>query len=45
MKTSDDWKVENLKMILGRMQGWQLETFQESYKHKKDKDFSFKKAL
>ena len=45
-KTSDNWKVENLKIILGRMQGWQRETFQESYKHKKDKGISiFKKSL
>ena len=35
-----------LKIILERMQGWQLETFQESYKHKKDKGISlFKKSL
>ena len=45
-KTSDDWKIENLKIILSRMQGWQLETFQESYKYKKAKGISlFKKSL
>ena len=45
-KTSQNWKVENLRIILGRMKGWQLETFQESYKHKKDKGISlFKKSL
>ena len=45
-KTSHNWKVENLRIILGRMKGWQLETFQESYKHKKDKGISlFKKSL
>tara|TARA_B100001248_G_C27364242_1_gene448084 strand:+ start:1027 stop:1290 length:264 start_codon:yes stop_codon:yes gene_type:complete len=45
-KTSDEWKNENLKTILERMQGWQLETFRESYKHKKDKGISlFKKSL
>ena len=45
-KTSDNWKVENLKIILGRMQGWQLETFKESYRHKKDNGISlFKKKL
>ena len=27
---SDDWKEENLKIIITRMQGWQLETFKES---------------
>ena len=38
------WKEENLKLIKSRMQGWQLETFKESYSHKKDKGLSlFKK--
>jgi len=45
-KTSDSWKEENLKIILERMQGWQLETFKESYRHKKDNGISlFKKNL
>ena len=45
-KTSDSWKEENLKIILKRMQGWQLETFKESYRHKKDNGISlFKKNL
>ena len=45
-KTSNSWKEENLKIILGRMQGWQLETFKESYKFKKDNGISlFKKNL
>ena len=45
-KTSDNWKEENLKIILERMQGWQLETFKESYRHKKDNGISlFKKNL
>ena len=43
---ADDWKEENLKIILTRMKGWQLETFKESYEHKKDKGISlFKKKL
>tara|TARA_B100000900_G_scaffold334916_1_gene296331 strand:+ start:543 stop:806 length:264 start_codon:yes stop_codon:yes gene_type:complete len=43
---SDNWKKENLKIILTRMQGWQLETFNESYEHKKNKGISlFKKKL
>ena len=43
---SDDWKKENLKIILTRMKGWQLETFKESYEHKKNKGISlFKKKL
>ena len=42
--TEDQWKEENLKLIISRMQGWQLETFEESYNHKKDKGISlFKK--
>ena len=45
-KTSDSWKEENLKIILERMQGWQLETFKESYRFKKDNGISlFKKNL
>ena len=40
----DQWKEENLKIIITRMQGWQLKTFKESYKHKKNKGISlFKK--
>ena len=31
---TDIWKEENLKLIITRMQGWQLETFKESYNHK-----------
>ena len=44
--TSNQWKVENLKIIIGRMQGWQLDTFKESYNHKKNEGVSlFKKNL
>ena len=32
--TSNDWKKENLDLIRKRMKGWQLETFNESYKNK-----------
>ena len=40
----DQCKEENLKIIITRMQGWQLETFKESYEHKKNKGISlFKK--
>ena len=40
----DQWKEKNLKLIITRMQGWQLETFKESYEHKKNKGMSlFKK--
>ena len=44
--TEKSWKKENLKIIITRMQGWQLETFKESYEHKKNKGVSlFKKNL
>jgi predicted Fe-S protein YdhL (DUF1289 family) len=43
-KTDNQWKEENLKLIISRMQGWQLETFEESYNYKKNKGISlFKK--
>tara|TARA_B100000767_G_scaffold266439_1_gene283774 strand:+ start:978 stop:1241 length:264 start_codon:yes stop_codon:yes gene_type:complete len=38
--TKDYWKNENLKIITTRMKGWQLETFKESYNHKKSKGIS-----
>jgi|TARA_X000001036_G_scaffold353826_1_gene335265 predicted Fe-S protein YdhL (DUF1289 family) len=42
--TKDQWKEENLKLIISRMQGWQLETFKESFSYKKNKGISlFKK--
>ena len=42
--TLDEWKVKNLEIIITRMQGWQLETFKESYQHKLEKGISlFKK--
>ena len=42
--TKDNWKEENLIIIATRMQGWQLETFKESYNHKKNNGISlFKK--
>ena len=42
--TKDKWKKENLKLITSRMQGWQLETFKESFSYKKNKGISlFKK--
>ena len=44
--TSNDWKSENIEIIKSRMEGWQLETFKESYKHKTDHGISlFKKDL
>ena len=42
--STNEWKEENLKIIVTRMQGWQLNTFKESYEHKKKKGVSlFKK--
>ncbi len=34
-KTSDEWKKKNLEDIKNRMNGWQLESFKESYNYKK----------
>jgi uncharacterized protein len=45
-ETNISWKKENLRVIIKRMQGWQLKTFKESYDHKKTKGISlFKKKL
>ena len=44
--STNEWKEKNLKIIISRMQGWQLNTFKESYEHKKNKGVSlFKKNL
>ena len=44
--TSKEWKEENLKEIINRMKGWQLDAFKESYKHKLNNGISlFKKNL
>ena len=44
--TTDEWKNKNLKEIQERMDGWQLESFKESYDHKVNKGISlFKKNL
>ena len=43
---SEEWKLDNLKKIKSRMQGWQLNTFEESYNHKINQGISlFKKKL
>ena len=42
--TTEEWKLENLRKIKSRMQGWQLNTFEESYKYKINQGISlFKK--
>ena len=33
-KTTDEWKKNNLQEIESRLNGWQLESFNESYDHK-----------
>ena len=33
-KTTTVWKQTNLNLLVQRMSGWQLETFQESYQYK-----------
>ena len=43
-KTNKKWKEKNLSEIVNRMMGWQLSTFEESYKHKLNNGISlFKK--
>ncbi len=43
--TSDKWKKQNFKNIQKRLNGWQLESFIESYNHKVNKGITlFKKA-
>ena len=39
-KTSDDWKKNNLLELEKRLNGWQLESFKESYKHKLENGIS-----
>ena len=42
--TTDDWKSKNIEEIQTRLNGWQLESFKESYNNKKKKGISlFKK--
>ena len=42
--TTDDWKSQNIKEIQTRLNGWQLESFKESYNNKKKEGISlFKK--
>ena len=44
--TSDEWKKENIIEIQKRMEGWQLESFLESYNYKAKNGISlFKKKL
>jgi uncharacterized protein len=44
--TTIEWKEENLNNIQKRLNGWQLDSFKDSYKHKIENGISlFKKNL
>ena len=44
--TTDEWKLKNLIEIKERLNGWQLESFEESYQYKIKNGISlFKKNL
>jgi len=42
-ETSDEWKKKNLTIIQKRLNGWQLESFKESYNHKVNKGLTLYK--
>ena len=41
--TTDDWKLKNLITIRSRMKGWQLESFEKSYRYKNEHGVSLEK--
>ncbi len=43
--TTNEWKKNNLIQIQSRLNGWQLESFKESYKHKIDNGISLFKKI
>ena len=44
--TTDEWKINNIKVIKTRLNGWQLESFEQSYTYKLENGISlFKKKL
>ena len=44
--TSDEWKKKNINQIKDRLNGWQLESFEESYEYKIKNGISlFRKKL
>ena len=44
--TTNEWKTNNMKVIKTRLNGWQLESFEQSYTHKVENGISlFKKKL
>ena len=45
-KTTDQWKIDNIKTIKKRLTGWQLKSFEDSYTYKIKNGISlFKKNL
>ena len=45
-ETTDEWKKENLLVIKSRLKGWQLKSFEDSYKNKVENGISlFKKEM
>jgi len=44
--TTNEWKKNNIKVIKTRLNGWQLESFEQSYTHKVENGISlFKKKI
>ena len=44
--TTNEWKLNNIQELRGRLDGWQLEAFNESYKSKQENGLSLiKKKL
>ena len=44
--TTNEWKLSNIEELRSRLNGWQLEAFNESYKSKQDSGLSLiKKKL
>ena len=44
--TTNEWKTNNIKVIKTRLNGWQLESFEQSYTYKQENGISlFKKKL
>ena len=45
-ETTDEWKKKNLLDIKSRLKGWQLRSFEDSYKNKVENGISlFKKEI
>ncbi len=42
-ETSNEWKENNIKEIKQRLSGWLLDSFNESYEHKKNNGISLSK--